>query len=87
MLKHRTNLTNKRKYIKQTDITSTLSVLLDIPIPSNSIGYPIVELLPERFVYNLGEINTNIMKHYSKLIEFHNLQISSKCQMGEIRKD
>lgn len=33
--------------ISQIDLTTTLSILLDIPLPKNAVGYPILNLLPK----------------------------------------
>jgi hypothetical protein len=37
----------KKLVVSHADITTTLSILLDIPLPNNAIGYPILNLLPK----------------------------------------
>ena len=58
------------------DIASTLSILYDVPIPSNSVGFPIIEVLPEPYHKYFGEIELKILKHYKTLINFYEFEDS-----------
>jgi hypothetical protein len=47
-------------------MTSTLSILLDVPLPKNAIGYPILNLLPESLTssHDINSINNNLYIHF-----------------------
>lgn len=48
-------------FVNQVDLTPTIAVLLGVPVPVNSIGYPVVEMLPERYGPYLNRIAYNTL--------------------------
>ena len=50
---------NKKAVVAHSDITSTLSILLDIPLPNNAIGYPVLNLLPRSITSNEKIVSLN----------------------------
>ena len=59
--------------IAHSDLTSTLSILLGVPLPNNAIGYPVLNLLPSKMTSrnSLIQLNKNMLKHFSEMLEFY----------------
>jgi hypothetical protein len=57
--------------VSQVDLTATISVLLDVPIPVNSIGCVMIEILPQRYEPYLSRILQNTLEQYKSLIDHY----------------
>jgi hypothetical protein len=68
------------KEVAHADITTTLALLLDLPLPKNAIGYPILGMLPSAMISKqaLVDINRNLLSHFSSLLEFYGLALTSE---------
>ena len=65
-------------FVSQVDLTATISVLLNVPHPMNSIGCPIIEILPEQFKPYLTRILHNTLDQYKLLIQHYPKQCESR---------
>lgn len=70
---------NPKAEVFHSDLTTTLALLLDIPLPNNAIGYPILNLLPNIMVSEeaTNEINHNLFEHFSSMLQFYNMPLSA----------
>jgi hypothetical protein len=59
--------------VKTLDLASTLSLLLNTNLPSNSFGFPILDILPVRFHKYFAQIELNVLKSYKKNINFYGI--------------
>jgi hypothetical protein len=57
--------------VSQVDLTATISVLMDVPIPVNSIGCAMIEILPQRYEPYLSRILQNTLEQYKSLINYY----------------
>lgn len=61
------------------DVASTLSILLNIPCPSNSIGFPILDIFPSAYHKYFPQIELNVLKQYKRQIDFQGIESSMGC--------
>jgi|LakMenEpi03Aug12_release.lakeMendotaPanAssembly.Ray.scaffolds.fasta_scaffold3544942_1 hypothetical protein len=60
--------------ISQSDITTTIALYLNIPLPLNAFGLPILQALPKYIVNNKNyteEIYKNLLSHFQMMIKFY----------------
>ena len=65
--------------VRIIDIASTLSILYDVPLPSNNVGFPLLKVIPQPYHKYFGEIELKMLKHYKKLIDFYEFEDSLSC--------
>lgn len=81
----------KTSVVAHSDITTTLSILLDVPLPNNAIGYPILNLLPSTFTQeDITSINKNLFRHFAEMLHFYKVPLSaeeSDKHLGKLTKE
>lgn len=81
----------KTSVLAHSDITTTLSILLDVPLPNNAIGYPILNLLPSTFTrQHITTINKNLFRHFADMLHFYKVPLSaeeSDQHLGKLAKE
>jgi arylsulfatase A-like enzyme len=66
--------------VAHSDITTTLALLLGIPLPNNAIGYPILNMIPASMLSetSLHEINQHLFEHFSSMLQFYNMPLPAE---------
>lgn len=71
---------NPKPSIVHSDLTTTLALLLGIPLPNNAIGYPIFNMVPAIMLSDtsVNEINIRLFEHFNSMLQFYNMPLPSE---------